>query len=122
MTDTKKRPDAEEKEEMLAEVEMLMLKGTKNATVIARHIKRSVPTASSYVKIVQKRWSLSKNNDWMDMQIEQIEKSRVLEEAYWKTYKKADNSSAAIGALHGILEVHKHQSWLVGLKKFAEKK
>ena len=56
------------------------------------------------------------------MQIEQIEKSRTLEEAYWKAHDTADNSSAAIGALHGILEVHKHQAWLVGLKKVAEQK
>ena len=116
------RLTAEKREEMLLQVEMLMLRGTKNATIVARYIKCSIPTASCYIKLVQKCWELSGSYRWDEMRMEQIEKSRILEEEYWNTYQKADNSSAAIGALHGILEVHKHQSWLVGLKKFAEQK
>ena len=51
------------------------------------------------------------------MRIDLIERSRELEESYWETCKTADNSSAKVGALNGILEVHKHQAWLVGLTK-----
>lgn len=46
-----------------------------------------------------------------------MEKTGELEEGYWEAVKNADNSSAKVGALNGILEVQKFQAMISGISK-----
>lgn len=112
--DTKKRLNMIQREEVLAKVEDLMLKGVWQASRIAKAMKCSVPCASEYKNAIKKRWELSNKEVIYEIKSEIMEKSRRLEEAYWEAFDKADNGSARVGALNGILETQKHQSSISG--------
>jgi hypothetical protein len=112
--DTKKKLNMIQREEVLAEVEDLMLKGVWQASRIAKAIKCSIPSATDYRNTIKKRWELSNKGIIYEIKSEIIEKSRRLEEAYWEAFDKADNGSARVGALNGILETQKHQSSISG--------
>jgi len=113
--DTKnKKLDMVKREEVLAKVENLMLKGVWRGCRIAKEINCSVPSANEYKKAIKKRWDVSNRNAPFEIRDEILEKSRRLEEAYWEAFDKADNGSARVGALNGILETQKHQSSIAG--------
>jgi hypothetical protein len=117
MGNTNGKKTLEKREEELVKVELLMLKGTQNNSVIAKKIGCSANTAGEYVKAVQARWRSLKSDDFGKMRAELIEKSRKVEGALWETFKDADNSNAKVGALNAIIEVQKFQAWLAGITK-----
>lgn len=112
--DTKKKLKMGEREEVLATVEELMLKGILQPSRIAKGINCSVPSATEYKNTIKKRWEISNSKVLLEIRDEVLEKSKRLEEAYWVAFDKADNGSARVGALNGILEVHKFQSSISG--------
>ena len=114
MDTTNKKLDMVKREEVLAKVEDLMLKGVWRASRIAKTIKCSVPSANEYKKAIKKRWEISNDNISLEIRNEILEKARRLEEAYWEAFALADNGSARVGALNGILETQKHQSSISG--------
>jgi len=117
MGNTNSRKTLEQREEELVKVELLMLKGTQNSSLIARKIGSSANTAGDYVKAVQARWRSLKNDDFVKMRVELIEKSRETERALWEVFKNGDNSNAKVGALNAIIEVQKFQAWLAGVER-----
>lgn len=117
MKDTGKKLTLEQREIKLVEVELMMLKGTLSASKIASRIGCSVPTAQSYIEAIQTRRGASKGYELEKMRLGLIEKTGELEEGYWEAVKTADNSSAKVGALNGILEVQKFQAMISGVSK-----
>lgn len=115
MDNTNKKLDINKRQEKIVEVELLMLKGTQNASKIAKQIKCSIPTAQTYINAVRISWKALNGDDLAQMRIELVEKSREVESGYWEAFQNADNSSAKVGALNGVLNTQKFQSWLVGL-------
>lgn len=115
MEDTNTKLTLEEREAPLARTEEMMVKGVIRASLIAKELKCSIPTANEYIKAIQARWRASKNMDWNEIRIESLEKSREVEMKLWESYVKADNTSAALGILRTILEVQKQQAWLGGI-------
>lgn len=120
MTDTKKRLTLEEREVVLVKVESMMAKGTQKIGDIAREVGCSIPTAKEYMDAIRTRWEEMDGRDFTGMRAELLAKSKELEAGYWKEIERGDNSSARVGALNGILEVQKHQAFLVGIKKIME--
>lgn len=116
MKDTSnKKLTLEEREEVLAKVDSIMTQGATRASLIAKEVKCSIPTANQYIKAIKARWRASQNTDWNEIRIEVLEKSREIERKLWESYAKADNTSAALGILRTILEVQKQQAWLGGV-------
>lgn len=119
---TKKKLNLVAREEALAKVEALMAKGVSRGSEIAKKVKCSIPTANIYKEAILKRWELEKGNDFVGMKGQQIVKSKELERGCWEAFKTADNSSAKVGALNTLLEVHKYQAWLAGMNKVLNEK
>lgn len=122
MATPNKKKTMDEREVVLAKVEMLMAKGIQRPSIIAEKVKCSVPMASEYMKAVMKRWELNNNIDFSKMRVVLMEKSMEEERIAYEGCAVADNASAKVGYLNTILEIHKFQAWLAGVTRVLEDK
>lgn len=117
MSDTGKKLTLEQREVILVKVESLMAKGIQSAGEIVREVGCSIPTAREYIKAIHTRWQAEEGQGFVGMRGELLSKTRRLEQAYWEKSVSADNTSAGVGALNGILEIHKFQAFITGVDK-----
>lgn len=117
MGNTGKKLTLEQREEVLVRVESLMVRGIQSAGEVAKEINCSIPTAREYMRAIHVRWQAQDGQDFVGMRGELLSKTRKLEQAYWEKAEKADNTSAGVGALNGILEIHKFQAFITGINK-----
>lgn len=120
--DTKGKLNLVAREQVLAQVEECMLKGIQRVSAIAKEIKSSPDMAKKYMEAIWERWRLRRSIDWDSVRIELLQKSRFVEEKAWTIFEKADNSSAAIGAINSIIEIQDRQARLAGLNQILDKK
>lgn len=115
MDTNKKKMDKREKR--LSKVEEMMARGVAKVSLIAQEIKVSIPTARTYVSVIQARWRESDNHNFELVRADILEKLKEAEGGIWEVFDTADNSSAKVGAMNTLIEIQKQKAFVCGITK-----
>jgi hypothetical protein len=105
-----------EREKMIEDVEILMLKGITTQTGIGEKLDILPKTAKKYMEVVEYRWAL-KGTGMRKVHLRGKARSRLeaITQELWDLHETSDSDNVQLAALGRLLEVHNQQMIVDGL-------
>ena len=114
----KTESNLEEREKVISQIELLMLRGVTSPTLISQIIEVPLSSVYLYVKAIGVRWDvLGGAQKHTKLKGEALAKLTLLESELWSLYLNApaDHTAAKAGALKNIMEVLERKLLIHGL-------
>lgn len=106
--------DLNEREEILAKVEEMMVKGFTEASYVAKALSIAYNTAADYIEAIRTRWKCQ-GLDREELRKELIKNAQLIQKQLWIDRQTFKQENTKLGCLNTALKANERQAKLLGL-------